>query len=291
MGFLSEMHASLPGIDSIRQNVEAAITWGPWEYNRAFVIGAIIDGSARDAGNSPTTLLRPGLMMGQVRSSESTDPLKFKEWDPDASEGDGTEDFAGVLLFDAHMQMFSTDKDRWFGYILVGGNLKSSSIIFPGESSAGLADLSSNEYYAKSVLASRFLLDDYPHQMAGSPILGGWRNIVHKTSDYTVKAADNGVLFTTLGAEAAVAFTLPAVANSKGMRFGFYNAVDQDMSVESASTGDLITYNDESADKVAVDQASEKVGVMFEAIGLDGNKWAVIHYLANAAQTITVTST
>lgn len=278
MGFLSEMHASLPGIDAVRENVEAAITWGPWEYNRAFVVGAIIDGSAVDSGNTPTTVLRPGLMMGQVRSSAGTDPLKWKQWDPTAT--DGTQDFGGILLWDASTQLLGSARDRWFGYILVGGLLKASSVLIPGQSSAGLSGVAT-EYYARSVLTGRYLLDDYPHLHSGNALLGGWRNIIPKTGDYTVVAADNGTLFTTLGASGDVEFTLPAITNSKGQRYGFYCASDNELKVSSAAANDLITFNNLTASSVAITTATEHIGGMIEVIGVDNNKWLVMHYGAN----------
>lgn len=275
MGFLSEMHASLPGIDALRTNVEKVITWGPWEHNRAFIIGGVIDGAARDAGNDPTTHLRPGLMLGQIRSSEGTDPLKFKEWDPTAT--DGTQDLAGILLWDAHMQMFSSNKDRWFGYVLVGGNVKSKAVLYPGESSHGLDGLD-EEYYAKGVLASRFLLDDYPHLNAGSPIMGGWKSLVNKTADYTVVPDDNGTLFTTIGNAADIEFTLPAVAKSKGLRFGFANCEDYELMVSAAADNDIIGFNDIAAGHIALTTTGEQIGGMVEVIGLDNNKWLAITY-------------
>lgn len=278
MGFLSEMHASLPGIDAVRENVEAAITWGPWEYNRTFVIGAIIDGSARDAGNSPTTVLRPGLMLGQVRAASGTDPLKFKQWDPTAT--DGTQDFAGILLWDASMQMLGVDRDRWFGYVLVGGLVKAASVLIPGQSSAGLSGVAT-EHFVRGLLSGRYLMDDYPHLWNGNALMGGWKNIQSKTAAYTVVASDNGTLFNTLGAAGTVAFTLPAITNSKGMRFGFYNCVNQNMSVASAAAGDLITFNNAAASTVSFATASQKIGGMIEVIGLDNASWLVMHYGSN----------
>lgn len=274
MGFLSELQASLPGIDALRENVEAAITWGPWEYNRAFIQGAVIDGSAADAGGDPTTLLRPGLMMAQVRAASGTDPLKWKQWDPTAT--DGTQDFGGILLWDASMVMLGSARDRWFGYILTGGLVKSSSIIIPGAASAGLAG-AATEYYCRGVLNGRYLLDDYPHLHAGSPILGGWKNIVTKAADYTVVAADNGTLFHTTGAAGAVTFTLPAVATCKGLRFGFFNVADQNMTVASAAAGGLITFNNAAASSVAYSTAGNKIGAYTEVIGLSATKWMVFH--------------
>ena len=49
------------------------------------------------------------------------------------------------------------------------------------------------------------------------------RNVVAKTADYTVTAAESGTIFTTQGATAAVIFTLPATTSCDGLEFIFYN--------------------------------------------------------------------
>jgi hypothetical protein len=275
----------IPGIDDIRQNFEAAITWGPWEHNRSFVVPALLSGAARDTGNTEdTTVLRPGLLMGMLRSGGN---FKFKEWLPISPVGaasDGDEYLAGVLLWDAKTQQLGTNKDRWFGYVLVGGNVKSSALIIPGETAAGI-DGNANEYYVKSLLSSRFLLDDFYHEIPGAASMGGFRAIVHKTADYTVVEADHGTLFTNLGDAGAIVYTLPAIANTKGMRFMFYNAVDQNMTVASAAANGLITFNNAAASSVAFSTAGNKIGGSFEVIGIGSSKWIV---RPSGANTVTV---
>ena len=44
--------------------------------------GIMLDSSARDSGNTPTTTLRPGLALGKITASG-----KYKEYDPSASDG------------------------------------------------------------------------------------------------------------------------------------------------------------------------------------------------------------
>lgn len=274
---------AIPGIDDIRQNFEAALTWGPWDYNKAFIVPVLLSGAARDAGNTEdTTVLRPGLLLGQARSAGN---FKVKEWSP-AATGNGDEYLFGVLLWDAKTQQLGTNKDRWFGYAMVGGHVKSAGLIIPGNASAGL-DGDANEYYSKSLLSSRFVLDDMYHEIPGSASMGGWRAILAKTSSYTIVEADHGTLFTNYGASGSVTFTLPAITNTKGMRFGFYVAADQTVIVASAAAAGLITFNNAAAASVALQTSSEKLGGMIEVIGMGSSKWMVILH-TEETQTVTV---
>ena len=277
---------AIPGVDDIRQNAEAAVTFGPWEYNRSFVVPVLLDGAARDAGNTEdTTVLRPGLLLGQSRSGGN---FKVKEWLPGgtpAAASVGDEYLFGVLLWDAKTQQLGANKDRWFGYALVGGMVKTDALIVPGNSNAGING-DANEHYVRGLLGSRFMLagpDVMYHEAA--PGLGGWRAVIAKTSNYTVLEGDNGTFFTNLGAAGAVTFTLPAVANCKGQRYGFYVAADQNVIVASAAANGLITFNNAAASSVAYQTAGNKLGGFFEVIGLSATKWMVI---AHGANTVTV---
>lgn len=55
------------------------------DHGRESVIAAVIDAAARDDGNSPTTTLRKGLVLGKVTATG-----KYKEYDPSASDGTET---------------------------------------------------------------------------------------------------------------------------------------------------------------------------------------------------------
>ena len=265
--------AHTPGMDGLRQTVESVIGWGPWDHNRAFIAPVILDGASLDAGGTPTTLIRPGLLLGQNRTT-----LKCKEWNPTGT--DGSQDLYGVMLYDASTQLFGANQDRWFGFALVGGNVKASSLIIPGNASAGI-DGDANEHYVRAAMSGRFMFDDYPHQWPNSP----WKNYQAKTANYTVVDQDNGTFFTTLGASGAVTFTLPAVASAKGQRYLFYNAVDQNMTVQSAAANGLITFNNAAASSVAFSTAGNKIGAAVEVIGISGSKWLV---RPSGANTMTV---
>ena len=273
--------AAIPGIDDIRENVEATITWGNWNHNKSFVVPTILDGAIRDLGADPTTLIRPGLILGQIRATK-----KCVAWDATATNG--AEEIYGVLLWDAVSQQLGSNKDRWFGFALIGGNIKASSLIIDGAASTAGIDGKPLEHYVRGLMSGRFIFDDAYHQWSGSPLMGGWKAIKAKTTDYTVVDQDNGTLFTTLGAAGAVNFTLPAHASNQGQRYGFYSAADQNLTVTSATAATIICFNDLAADSVAFSTSSEKIGGMFEVIGLDNNKWIVLPRLGADTQTITV---
>jgi hypothetical protein len=112
--------------------------------------------------------------------------------------------------------------------------------------------------------------------------------VTAKTASYTVTPDDFGSVLTTRGAGGAITFTLPAAsAVNKGEWVLFINVADQNMIVAGADEG-LVTFNDLTADSIAFQQASEKIGGAFLAIS-DGTSWAVVP-LATELQTIAVTS-
>src|SRR5574343_1588493 len=113
----------VPGVGADRSVTESVILWGA-EHARNGVLwqSAVLSGAARDAGNSPTTVLRPGLILGKVTSTG-----ELEEWDADAS--DGTENIWGVLDTEIRAQDFdATDADRVFRVIVGRAPLKASSL-------------------------------------------------------------------------------------------------------------------------------------------------------------------
>ena len=103
-------------------------------------------------------------------------------------------------------------------------------------------------------------------------------NIIAKTSNYTVKAAESGAIFTTTGATGAVTFTLPSKAS--GLMYRFINTVDQNMTIVADVHDTMLTFNDVAADSVAFSTASEKIGACVDVI-CDGTKWIVIQQCTN----------
>ena len=112
--------------------------------------------------------------------------------------------------------------------------------------------------------------------------------IVVKTSSYTITPDDFGTVFTTRGATGAVTFTLPAAATTNsGNWVLFISVADQNMIVAGADE-EIVCFNDLTADSIAYQTSSEKIGGAFLAIS-DGSSWAVMP-IASETQTITVAS-
>lgn len=112
--------------------------------------------------------------------------------------------------------------------------------------------------------------------------------ITAKTASYTVTPNDFGSILTTRGAGGAITFTLPTASSvNAGDWVLFINVADQNMIVTGTDEG-LVVFNDLTADAIAFQQASEKIGGAFLAIS-DGTSWAVLP-IATETQTIAVTS-
>ena len=98
------------------------------------------------------------------------------------------------------------------------------------------------------------------------------RNVVAKTSDYTILAKESGTCVTTTGAADAVTLTLPVPTD--GLEYLIVNTVDQNLTVASGTADKMVFLNDAAADSIAWSTASEKIG----AGGLfvsDGTLWLV----------------
>ena len=118
-------------------------------------------------------------------------------------------------------------------------------------------------------------------------LLHSAREINAKTADYSGQASDFDSILTTRGAAGAVTFTLPAAANSKGGIVEFYCVADQNMIV-AGQDEEIVSLNDLTADSVAFQTSSEKIGGGFRAV-CDGTSWIVVP-LAGEAQTVTIES-
>lgn len=262
-----------PGLAAAQENYEGQVWWGGW-FHQPVIVPVMLDGAARDAGANPTTILRPGLLLGVVTATG-----KWKEWSPTAT--DGTEHIAGILLYEATTQAQGSNTDRWFGYAMVAGYVKSAEIVVPGEATKGLAG-KSQEFFVRSLLTQtgRFMLDD---QYFGAT-LGGWQRVVARTSDYTLTAADNNTLFTNEGAVGAVTFTLPQAR--QGFRCGFYVVENQNVTIAANPTDTLVVYNDNAADSVTLSTAGERIGGFFEVIQTSSRSLVIPHLWEGQTPTI-----
>lgn len=257
--FAFEGFHQTPGQIAAIETFENEFKWG--NLAPMYHQGLLISGAARDAGNSPTTILRPGLLLGLINSSQ-----KLVQWSSTAT--DGSQFIFGVLMTSINTQRNGSNQDRFSGPIMLAGGLKASRVLVPGQSSVGLSG-QTLEYLIRAQLGNRFLFDDKPWRHS----IDGYAHVAAKTADYTVTTLDNNTLFTNKGASGAVNFTLPATA-VLGLRYGFYVAADQSVTITAGTADTLIVFNDAAADSVALSTAGDKVGGYFEVIG-DGALWMV----------------
>ena len=145
-----------PGMTEVRETCDWEVTWGPWEINRAFVIPAIIDGTSRDTGNAVPENIRNGMLMGYIKTGPNVD--KWRPWDPAAT--DGSETACAVLLHSVQTQNEQGDTDRWFGWILVKGQIKHERLLINGEAEPGIDGHALESQLRASMEQCGFLFDD-----------------------------------------------------------------------------------------------------------------------------------
>lgn len=270
----SAQFGALPGTGSTTETAEKAIVWGP-EALRIDFNNLVIDSTAVDAGNTPTTELRSGLLLGKKTSDGN-----LYQWNHDAS--DGTEIIAGVLFRDISMLAADGTVEDKQGFVLLAGPLIAADLLVEGTALTS----SANEYYARRQLAlnGRFLLDD---ELLGLDVsLGPALRTLRVTGNTTLVAADRGTLYLVDG---AANMTLPTI--KLGLVYEFFNCADSNMTITSAAGNDMITFNDVAASSVAFTTAGEKAGahVRVEAVDLNGTlKW-IVKVSAEETQTMTVT--
>jgi hypothetical protein len=169
------------------------------------------------------------------------------------------------------MTRLNLNQDRWLGFMMVAGFVKADRLLIPGEANLGIVG-HAYEHIIRAQLFPRFQTSDWHWGNS----FGGWRNVVARTSNYTVKESDNGTLFTNRGASGGVNFTLPAVSK-RGLRYGFFVVADQDVTITAGTADTLIVFNDAAADSIAVTGSGNRVGAFFEVIG-DGTGWLVLYH-------------
>ena len=126
---------------------------------------ARVDGAARDAGNSPTTILRTGLVMGQVTATG-----KWKQWTSGAV--DGSQVARGILLaFGVNTQYDDADADRFLATILVAGYVNPEALCIGSSASYGLARTGEGLEVRTSLLHNIKFSDDFVCDLA-DPVSG-----------------------------------------------------------------------------------------------------------------------
>lgn len=234
-----------PGFGTAIESEESQVTMSG-RNGQTMIIegqGRVLASATVDAGNTPTTTIRGGNILGIIASSG-----KLALYDPDGTNG--TQLPVGVLEHHQSTLQNGTATDRVIKW-LRGGILKVGELL-------GL------DYHARAVLLRMgFRFDSITPD--GAAFLNHHRKAQTVTGDTTVVAADNGDLFIVSGSSGATTFTLPTPEH--GLSFQFLQADDQNMVIASASSSDnILVRGDAGADTVTFSTASQKIGSHVEVI-------------------------
>lgn len=243
-----------PGVSAVTTNLENEFLWGNFEAQ--FVSGYLIDGSSTDSGNTGyTSILRSGLLLGKVHSTE-----KLKPWSPDAH--DGSEYIWGVLGESVSLLMNNVATDRLMGKVYVSGGLLSSRIIVPGTTAFGISG-NALEYLVRQQLQGRFVLND-SYQYARPDWQIHTTTNAEETAGITLLARDSHREYQ---ADGAITITLPANPY-KGLAYRF-TSLDGAITVSSGSSNIKVpgaaAANSLTVDDVAVElRGNGSVWVVYE---------------------------
>lgn len=257
-------YLGVPGMGSAVVSTENSFLWGS---NAWYTLKSVVISSACvDSGSSPTTDLRPGLVLGKITSGGEYTAYA-------ATNTDGSQVAEGILFTGVRMlSPISGSAEDKLGQLVVAGPVKGGSLY-------GI------DQFARANLFGRVVFDD---DLVGNRF--GWRDVVAKTADYTVVTADRDTIFTNRGAAGAVNFTLPAIA--KGLKYLFYCEAAQDLTITAATADTLVAFNDLAADSVTIDQNtnSKQIGGALMVVANDNaSKWLVIPHMWNVADTASLT--
>src|SRR5437660_2259822 len=220
-----------PGVQATIDAAETEVLWsGRRGQDLAATKKVTLLGSATDSGNTPSTTLRGGNVVAIVDANG-----KANTYSPDAT--DGRQIAVGILEHAQDMLVGGVATDR-FSQMLVHGLVRDGELI-------GL------DPRAKQQLGQRFVFDREVSPQAGA--LMHPRGIYRKSANYTVTAADNGLLFL---ADAAVTFTLPTKQN--GLAFRFTQTANANLVI--VGSADIVHKGNAAANSVTFSTASEKIG-------------------------------
>ncbi len=190
---LCDSYGNVPGLSTARETYENEFRWGS-QY-QGVITNGLISGAARDSGNSPTSELRVGLLLGQIIASG-----KYIQYSPSAT--DGSEVASAILMEGFRTVDFeNNNQDKLYG-VLVGGPVKASKVLN--------LDLMARQQMDK------FIFDDI-FQVVGNHWFP-WKRFQTKIAAYSIVASDNFTMFDDTGTGGTVVLTLPAIA--PGYMFG-----------------------------------------------------------------------
>lgn len=243
----------------------ALIESGDWEglfsaisgEKNALVAPGLIVSTAVDAGNTPTTALRAGSILGITISTG-----KYSLYDATSTTGLNTA--RAVLPFQLPMQgNLGVVMDKTVP-LLIRANLR-------------VDQLHNADAQALRQLSQLGFLFDAP---AGANALWGPAGTIF-ADGATVTAAQNGMLFQAAG---AAAFTLPTIA--AGLAYEFYQTADNDMTIASAGSADnIVGIHDAGGDLVTFGTSSQKIGSHARVVARYNAAGALRWYVSNLGGT------
>lgn len=125
-------------------------------HDARWLFFAVVDGASRDAGNSPTTVLRPGLVMAKVTASGKYRPFA-------AGGSDGTEQPIGILYnIGLNTQLNASNADRLLATILVGGYVNPEAICIAASATYGLDKSTAAHVTVRKAFKYAFQFTDDP---------------------------------------------------------------------------------------------------------------------------------
>lgn len=234
-------YGSLPGNKDAILTSEKVIWWGRQELNLLLSL-FLIDSTAVDAANTPTTSLRAGLLLGR----KTSDGMLYA-WNPDAT--DGTQYVHSVLLRDLSMLDSSGAVEDKYGHVMVRGGLKIADLLIEGTLFAS----HEAETLARRQMQGRFFFDDDPRGILQDAC--NQQFIIDKTADFNVAVTESGSIYHVRGAGAVVA-TLPTI--EAGLIYKFVNLANQNLTITGSNN--IVTMNDLAASTIAFSTANEKIG-------------------------------
>jgi len=252
---------AMPGMGTPVESSDTEIFAG--RIDDIILKGIVIDSTAVDSGNTPTTTLRRGLPMGKITSTG-----QYGNYDPTATDGRAL--CLGLLYQEVNMLDSSGAAADKAGRLVVWA--------FDIKAAQCPATL---DALARRQLAGRIWFDDDNWQSGNG---GAFSTVVAKTANYTVLPADNNALFTNQGAVGAVTFTLPTIA--RGLRYRFFAEAGQALTVASVVADTMVVFNDAAADSISFSTAAEIIGGGMEVIAnADATRWLVFVNLGAETQT------
>lgn len=247
-----------PGQTAAKTTDEAELLWGGSEGQIEILrLSKNFSSTIADAGNSPTTVIRRGLLCGIIAAS-----LQAVQWDATAT--DGSQYVAGVLPVElVAVDRYGSAVNR-VAPLIVKAPLKASALRIKGAALVGHAD----EYLARKQLWAAFRLDDDTQGV----LAGAFNRIQTKATNYTVTAADNGSIFHAITAN--VNFTLPTI--KAGLSYEFMRVDGFNLVLTGAAN--LLVGNNASATSVTFSTAANLIGAGLRADAMYVNgtlKWVV----------------